>query len=322
MQPDAPNLTAALTALAHAVSLLHQALQPGTANAPGPAVPCPAPSLSLPLSEAVNQYLVAKARTGRSDRYLRQLRSVLAAFARGRARSPLDALEPLEVERWTLAQGWSERTRRGVLLDLRSFFSWCQSRSLCAGNPVERLEVPSGRSSKPPGIHTPDQVRAVLEASRADPDVCRHLALRYFAGLRSAEAFRLREEHLLLDRGYVEVPATMAKTRRRRLVKITPALEAWLALGGQLRGMREARVRDLVKRSGVPWSHNVTRHTWCTYHLAAGGNAGRTALEAGHAEAVLFAHYRALATEEAAAAFWAIRPLATPTPPAPPRPPA
>lgn len=36
--------------------------------------------------------------------------------------------------------------------------------------------------------------------------------------------------------------------------------------------------------------------------------AATTAMEAGHSETMLFAHYRALVTPEAAAEFWAIRP--------------
>lgn len=44
--------------------------------------------------------------------------------------------------------------------------------------------------------------------------------------------------------------------------------------------------------------------------LAHFGNAAKTALEAGHSEAMLFRVYREVVTPEAAAAFWAIRPAA------------
>jgi len=52
----------------------------------------------------------------------------------------------------------------------------------------------------------------------------------------------------------------------------------------------------------------VTRHSFVSYHLARFENAGKTALEAGHSETMLFGHYRALVTPEAAAEFWAIVP--------------
>jgi len=64
----------------------------------------------------------------------------------------------------------------------------------------------------------------------------------------------------------------------------------------------------LAAAKGVPWPSNVTRHSFVSYHLAHFGSAAKTALEAGHSEAMLFAHYRELVTPEAAAEFWAIRP--------------
>jgi len=66
--------------------------------------------------------------------------------------------------------------------------------------------------------------------------------------------------------------------------------------------------RAATARAGLDWPHNVMRHSFVSYHLAAFGNAGKTALEAGHSEQMLFAHYRELVTPEAAREFWAIRP--------------
>jgi len=65
---------------------------------------------------------------------------------------------------------------------------------------------------------------------------------------------------------------------------------------------------DLTRALPFPWPRNVTRHSFCSYHLAEWQNAGKTALEAGHTEAMLFAHYREIVTKEAATAFWALRP--------------
>ena len=45
-----------------------------------------------------------------------------------------------------------------------------------------------------------------------------------------------------------------------------------------------------------------------SYHLAEFQSAGKTALEAGHTEQILFNHYRELVTKEDAAAFWSIVP--------------
>ena len=72
--------------------------------------------------------------------------------------------------------------------------------------------------------------------------------------------------------------------------------------------MTDRTVREVIALSKVAWEHNVTRHSFVSYHLAEFQNAGKTALESGHSEAMLFKHYRALVTPTAAAEFWAIRP--------------
>jgi integrase len=265
---------------------------------------------TLTVAEVAREFLITKARAGRSDRYLRQLRVSLSSFLRGRSSAPISTLTAHDVEKWLFSRDWRARTMRGYLADVRTLFNFAVRRGYLKSSVAATVELPEDESRfEPPGIHTPDEVRKILATARASSlDVLRHLAVRYFAGVRSAEAHRLREENLLLDRGYIEVPALKAKTRRRRLVKIQPNLRAWLELGGELRAMRPERIREVSDASGVEWKKNVTRHSFVSYHLARWQNAGKTALEAGHSEAMLFAHYRELVTEEAAEAFWSILP--------------
>jgi integrase len=163
----------------------------------------------------------------------------------------------------------------------------------------------------PPGIHTPAEVATVLEAARKiDINAMRCFAIRYFAGLRTSEAVNLQETEI--GARFIEVTAAKSKTRRRRLVTVQPALSAWLALGGELPLRQVAnRLRAVTLAAAVPWPHNATRHSFVTYHLAAFENAGKTALEAGHTEQILFNHYREIVKPEVAAAFWAIRPKPT-----------
>ena len=304
----------ASAAIAHSSSAARSA--PGASPQAGHATPDHlrqnAGPISANVAEAVSEFIVAKARAGRSDRYIRTLRNSLSKFADGRARRPLDSITTDELERWLAASRWRPRTRRGYLADVRTFFKFAQRRGLCATNPAAAVEVPSLPPGAPPGIHAPAEVRAVLEtARRLDPDACRLLAVRYFAGVRSAEAHRLTEEDFRGD--VLEVPAAKSKTRARRLVKIEPTLAAWLALPGKLPVSNPERVRAVARASGVRWPRNVTRHSFCSYHLARYSNAARTALEAGHSEAMLSAHYRELVTPEAASGYWAIVPATGPS---------
>jgi site-specific recombinase XerD len=261
------------------------------------------------VAEAINAFLVAKSRAAKSDRYLRAMKNSLSKFARGRGGKLLDAVTPDEMERWLDGSDWSGVTRRGYLRDVRTLYNFAARRGMAAGNPARLVELPSSDAG-PIQVHTPEQVRAVLEyARKAELNLCRALAVRYFAGLRSAECDRLTEDCIRLDTGFIEVTAQAAKTRRRRLVVIRDNLKAWLALGGRL-PLRDVnnRMRLFVKAAGVPWPHNVTRHSFVSYHLAAFESAAKTALEAGHSEAMLFQHYRAVVTPQDAADFWSIKP--------------
>lgn len=202
---------------------------------------------------------------------------------------------------------WGPSARRSYLIDCRTIFAFAAARGYLVRNPALSVEMP-GRDPRPPGIHTPEEVAKVLETARGmDLDICRLLAVQYFAGLRPAEAARITDADILPE--YIQVSGAHAKTRRRRLVAILPALRVWLDVGGSLpvlnRVRRYYRVRDA---SGVAWSHDVTRHSFVSYHLAAFRSASNTALEAGHSETVLFAHYREVVTADAAARFWAVRP--------------
>jgi integrase len=152
-----------------------------------------------------------------------------------------------------------------------------------------------------------------LEFARGyDLNICRALAVRYFAGLRSSEVAMLEEKEIHGE--FIEVTAAKSKTRRRRLVTVQPVLAAWLDLGGSLpvKGNKSNVWRDftaaLARETGVPWHHNVTRHSFVSYHLARFQNAGKTALESGHSEQMLFAHYREVVTRPAAKDFWALFP--------------
>ena len=261
--------------------------------------------------EVVNEMLNVKARNLISDSYLWQLRHCFTLFSRGRSRRPLGSIEVREMEQWLESAEVSPRTVRGRIQYIRALFKFAQRRGYVERNPALALELPR-EEPKEPGttVHTPDQVKAVLAAALAqDPGTAKALAIRYFAGLRSAELERLEpEKEINLERGRIEITAAKSKTRRRRFVTIQDNLAAWLALEADIPGDLEKRITLVWQRAKVPWPRNVTRHSFCSYHLARWENAARTALQAGHSEQMLFSHYHDLVTPEAAAEFWGIVP--------------
>lgn len=74
--------------------------------------------------------------------------------------------------------------------------------------------------------------------------------------------------------------------------------------------MRHKDRFDIARaESGITWPSNACRHSFASYHLAMNQDAAATALQLGHANtAVLFQHYRELATPETAKAYFDIAP--------------
>ena len=113
---------------------------------------------------------------------------------------------------------------------------------------------------------------------------------------------------------FIEVAARKAKTRQRRIVSVSDNLAWWLKPVTRIAGPifpdlyreRHERLQALAKLT--PWPRNVLRHSFGSYHLAFHKNEALTAAEMGNSPAVIFQHYRALVTPEAAERFWKLLP--------------
>jgi site-specific recombinase XerC len=279
-------------------------------SGPAPAYAPDSPSVV----ELTNQFLLAKARAGKSDRYLGALRNSLSKFTAGRAHQMACDVSVADVEKWMARPEWKPRTQIGYLKDVRTLYNFAIRRGLVKTNPANGVELPVEEPDEIE-IHSPADVAAVLNFARSyNLNQCRALACRYFAGLRSCEADRL-DEKFVGDK-YIEITAATAKggrARRRRLVTIQPNLRAWLNLGGELpvrnSGQRwQFFNKALLAATGIVFPHNCARHSFVSYHLAKFQNAGQTANEAGNSETVMFRNYRQLVTPEAAEAYFGILP--------------
>ena len=267
------------------------------------------------LPTAVRSFLSSKARSGRSPRYVRQLRTVLSHLPKkGIGAVRVDQVTPSQVETAFAGQEWSARTLYGALKDARTFFDWCSRRGWLTSNPAKALDLPRADVVRVPVVISPNDASQLLDqAFRRCPDAGRWLAIALFAGIRSAELHRLRETDI--KDGWIEVPASKSKTRSRRLVDIQPALAAWLAQGGTLRAMSPNLIRSTIRATGVKIGPNALRQSFVSYHLAAFESPGKTALQSGHSEGVLFRHYRAVVPRGDALRFWGIRPRTDFSPP-------
>jgi integrase len=173
-------------------------------------------------------------------------------------------------------------------------------------------------------FYTPAEFKSLLDTAKGPLQAM--IALGGLAGLRTAELLRLSWQDVWRIPGHIEVTAGKSKTRQRRLVKICTALGHWLkpfrqSTEGPLWAGHEitwqdhfnelcadARVQTKAGKVPVTRKPNGLRHSFCTYHFAANGNEFETAQQAGHAPALLHAHYKGLATKREAGAWFTVKP--------------
>ena len=262
----------------------------------------------ISLEEAVNEFVLAKTAKKLRPRSIKSLKNRLARMVLKMGEGTLVHNISLPLLQKCIDPSWGSRSIVNFRLVASNFFGWCSEKRYCLGNIGEQIEEPMGLDEKPPMFLTVDEVRETLERTRKIcPDLLPYVAISIFGGVRNGELQRLMWDDVKLTQGVIDVPAIKAKTRSRRLVTIQPNLKAWMELGGKLPpGNALQRQWKLVK----PARYEVDgmRRTFCSYHLAMFESAGKTAMEAGHRESVLYKHYRGLVTKEDAVKFWNIFP--------------
>jgi integrase len=247
----------------------------------------------------------------RSDKYVRTMRNDLARFA---ARFPgpiLEVKEP-QISQWIIdAKVGIRRTRnlRDAVITLFNFARenlYLPSTIKTEAEKVKRQRVAIDQVL----TYTPAELKVLLEC--ALPRFIPVILLGAFAGLRMAEIYRMDWSAIRWEQSVIEVRASQAKTRRRRLVPLLPNLAAWLApYRGQFGpifpdGRNDLHVDKLRENSGIIWKRNALRHSFISYRVASVKNLAQVALEAGNSPNIIQEHYLELATEEEAKTWFAL----------------
>lgn len=205
--------------------------------------------------------------------------------------------------------------RRGVL---STFFKYAFHRGWIVENPV--LKVPHFRirqSREIVSTFSAAQARALmeyvetLEGGRWVP----YFALCLFAGIRPGvpygEITKLKPEAVKLDERLIDISKAVSKVRKKRTVKISPNLAAWLTAYPLekypiILGNFKKRRQKFAKKLGL--THDVMRHTFISMHVAKYRSLGEAALQAGNSESIILNHYLDLKSAEEAEEFFNIMP--------------
>lgn len=269
---------------------------------------------SATLEAVIQEFLAEKETRGLRRRTFRKLRTTLEMFASSAARErPIREILAADVRGFLQENGWAPATRKSYLGDLRTFFRFAVRRKFLTESPAEALENPI-IDDKPPGILTVPQILKLLETcQRKAPSMLAWLTLSTFAGMRPEEARRLAWEDVAGD--YIEVKVGKAKTRRRRLIEITPQLRAWMdaarSVDSELPPVGWQKKWAALRRDAElfdDWPQNALRHSFASYHLAKHHDAQAAALLMGTSPQMLFAHYRELVRTDDAEAFFGLLP--------------
>lgn len=245
------------------------------------------------------------------------LKSTLNRFAEDHKARLVSEIKPTDIDAWlnsrSVAQGprkgepISRPTRRGLITDLRTLFSFAMSRRFCVSNPARAIERPA-HEDMPRGILTVPQCRTLLKwVQQNDPGMLPCICLTLFAGIRPDEARWLSLDDLKGKE--IRIAGEFAKGRQRRVVEKNVTLKAWLKLGGEF-PPAESSFRERIEAIHAvvtPWPHDALRHSFISYRCPIAG-IKTTAQEAAHSEDTLIRHYRAIVSKGDAEKFWALRP--------------
>ena len=280
------------------------------------------------LAEVAQEFLKSRAAMGVRSRTLTQYESYLRTIGERFGLQSIHEVRRGEIEDWLSESEWSKRTRNNYVSTLSTLFLFARDRDYCAENPAEK--VPRAiLDDTAPGILTVKDAAALLDVTRdKDCEMLAYIAIGLFAGLRRSELCALEWSEIDRKARTIEVKGVKAKTRQRRIVSVSRALSAWLAVAPKTPRPAPSRNEDVcgerlknlyseerdesgtILREAIVslWPHNALRHSFGSYHYARHRDENQTAAEMGNSPAMVFRHYRAVVTPNAAAKFWNLLP--------------
>jgi integrase len=265
------------------------------------------------VADAVAKFREAKESEGMSAMYLKDIRTLLGHFA-SQFQCPLSSIQPDDLR--TYLNGMkiglvAKENRRRMLVVLFNFAKangWLRANEETAAHALGTYKI----KQREVEIYTPAEIPRLLNA--ADPDFLPYIALICFGGVRREELHKgLKWDAINFERGTITVPASIAKTGRKRKIVMAENVSKWLASyrvkSGPIFNIDpRKRIAKVVRLSGVKWKRNALRHSFGSYRMEETKNEGQVAFEMGNSPKVVKDHYFEIVDERAAREYWSIVP--------------
>lgn len=265
---------------------------------------------SRPIGALVEDCWKPKQSAGVTKNYIQDFRRTLRRFVEFvGAETNVSEVTTEQVNQYlTSLVSYGPVSRNCIRRHICTFFSF--AKAYCNRlNPAEDSIISKAVPS-PVEIFTPDQLSKLL--TTANPEILPFIAIGAFAGLRVAELIKLDWAQVDMAEGFIEVTAANAKSSRRRIVKILPALDAWIRPYARQSGpvypcrgfIPVTHLRGVMRAAGLAARpRNGLRHSFASYHIALFKDAAALALEMGHTTtSLIFAGSTAVRWDRVAAA--------------------
>ena len=253
-------------------------------------------SLSTPIAQLVETFLLQLKTRGLSDRHQEDLRARLRKYA---VENPAPTADhtAATVQAWVLGLKVAARTRNNYLAAVQTLFA----DALLATHPhapAIRLISHSKLADVAKVIWYADEMTTLLStALRFDPTLVPLLVLGGFANLRACEALRAHAVDLRLKDSQMIVRAG-SKTGSR-LVPLRENAVAWLRacapkdgpLWSQSEDAYHAHCRALAERCELGWRPNALRKSAQTYDMLMDPDYERVSAASGNSPKMMRKHY-------------------------------
>lgn len=292
-----------------------------------------APDYTITVRDAAKLFLDEKERDGLRPRTIEGLKWTLKLFRKASGNPKVHEVTPQDVERFLSGlrakDGKSKASRRTWEIHrtaLNGFFSWAAEKDVATNrpftfeNPVSDVrkftsrqvrEEQSKKGIKTTSIEDLERMFKTLRRWRGGK-LLRAYAYQYFAGIRPGgelkELSKFEDELVNLDTRTITIPAHIAKTKHDRHVDISDNLAAWLEVAQKPVIPKNYENLNKKARKHFKLTHDETRHSFISYHVALHRSIGDAALQAGNSESIVRRHYLNLHPREEGEAFFGVFP--------------
>jgi integrase len=262
---------------------------------------------SVTVAEVVTMY---QQRPGDfSSEHVRTVRKHLARFAKHYGHKAIVEVTHMEIHDYLKKEiGGAPKTQLQNLITLGAMFRWARdvgdgtNRFLPYGRPVASELVPRPNVvAKEHEIYTPEEFIKILVASPAE--LVLFFILGQLAGVRAFERCRMKWQHWRRqgEENVLVLTSDLTKTKRRRSIDVTPAVNEWLE---QFKGAPDENIvrfyhphkftAGILETAGVPSKYNALRAGFASYHYVLHKNPALTSAITGHSIDELETTYKSI----------------------------